>query len=183
MAEIEYRWMEPNEVVRIADIDRAETIRKGYRVENGRLEPLRVIWDSPAWTSDSDPHHSVDAQIHFCRSHLLKGGRMYGAFAGERLVGIGLVRWNVRPDVAQLAFLHVSNGYRREGIGDHIVQAINRAARESGAGAMYVSATPSESAVGFYLKHGFELAADPIPELLREEPEDIHMLLDLNADA
>jgi hypothetical protein len=48
---------------------------------------------------------------------------------------------------------------------------------------MYVSATPSESAVGFYLKHGFRLAIEPIPELFEEEPEDIHMLLDLKADA
>jgi hypothetical protein len=47
---------------------------------------------------------------------------------------------------------------------------------------MYVSATPSESAVGFYLRHGFTPVADPLPELFELEPEDIHMARRLLAD-
>lgn len=179
MKSIEYRWMEPDEVVRIADIDRTEIIRKGYRVKDGELEQLEVEWDSPAWTSKGNHPHSVEAQIDFCRGHLAKGGLMYGGFAEGQLVGVGLIRWDVRRNVAQLAFLHTSNGFRRQGIGDRIVQALITAAQERGDSGMYVSATPSESAVGFYLKHGFRLTIEPIPELFEEEPEDIHMLLDL----
>jgi hypothetical protein len=44
---------------------------------------------------------------------------------------------------------------------------------------VYVSATPSESAVGFYTSMGFTPTPDPIPELFALEPEDIHMIIDL----
>ena len=52
-------------------------------------------------------------------------------------------------------------------------------ARDGGARTLYVSATPSESAVGCYRRLGFEPTADPIPELLELEPEDVHMVLAL----
>ena len=45
---------------------------------------------------------------------------------------------------------------------------------------VYVSATPSESAVGFYKSLGFTLIAEPLPELFALEPEDIHMILKIN---
>jgi hypothetical protein len=38
-----------------------------------------------------------------------------------------------------------------------------------------VSATPSESAVGIYLRMGFEPVDEPLVELYELEPEDIHM--------
>ena len=40
---------------------------------------------------------------------------------------------------------------------------------------MVVSATPSESTVGFYRRRGFEPTAAPLPELLELEPEDVHL--------
>ena len=52
-------------------------------------------------------------------------------------------------------------------------------ARMAGAMALYVSATPSESAVGFYRRAGFKPTDTPHPDLLAEEPEDIHMILAL----
>jgi N-acetylglutamate synthase-like GNAT family acetyltransferase len=52
-------------------------------------------------------------------------------------------------------------------------------ARELGAIRVYVSATPSQSAVEFYRGLGFELVSEPLPELYALEPEDIHMILEL----
>ncbi len=50
-------------------------------------------------------------------------------------------------------------------------------AKAAGATSMYVSATPSGSAVGFYLSHQCRLA-DPVhPRLFAEEPEDIHLVV------
>ena len=37
------------------------------------------------------------------------------------------------------------------------------------------ASVPTESAVGFYLRQGFRPTAEPDPELLALEPEDIHM--------
>ena len=78
--------------------------------------------------------------------------------------------------MAQLALLHVSNGFRRNGIGNHLTRELIDEAKTFGADRVYVSSTPSGSAVGFYLSQGFELVDDVIPELFKLEPEDIHML-------
>jgi hypothetical protein len=48
---------------------------------------------------------------------------------------------------------------------------------------IYVSAVPSESAVGFYKSFGFDLVAEPLSELYELEPDDIHMILELDAPA
>jgi hypothetical protein len=41
---------------------------------------------------------------------------------------------------------------------------------------LYVSATPSESAVGFYTGQGFRPTEEVNEELFELEPEDIHMI-------
>ena len=178
MTDITYRWMEANEVIKIADIDRAETIRVGYAYSVGELQRMEVVWDSPAWSSD-DGEHSVAAQIRFCQDHLSRGARMYGAFDGERLAGIGIIQPEIDVETAQLAYLHVSNRYRRQGIGRRITDALIDEAKRGGAHKFYVSATPSGSAVGFYLSRGFFPTDAPIAALLELEPDDIHMIRDI----
>ena len=48
-----------------------------------------------------------------------------------------------------------------------------------GADQLYVSAVPSESAVGFYRSQGFRLADEVHPDLYELEPDDIHMIKEL----
>ena len=71
-----------------------------------------------------------------------------------------------------------------EGTGDHSVaghmelcaSAIAEGAVLFGATSVYVSATPTGSAVGFYLGRGCTLA-DPVhPALFADEPDDIHLV-------
>jgi GNAT superfamily N-acetyltransferase len=69
----------------------------------------------------------------------------------------------------------VSNGFRGEGIGVHLTQALEQIARDAGDRVMVVSATPSANTVGFYRGRGFAPSAEPLPELLALEPEDVHM--------
>jgi len=179
MNETTTRWMEPDELSLISQIDRSEVIRTGYVQRGEALEQLGVSWDSPAWAGEGFGEHSVAAQIRFCRGHLDRGGRVIGAFDGARLVGIGLFTPEIRPGLAQLAYLHVSRAYRRRGIGDRLAAEMISKARQGGAHQMYVSAVPSGSAVGFYLHLGFEPERKPLPELYALEPEDIHMTMDL----
>jgi ribosomal protein S18 acetylase RimI-like enzyme len=79
--------------------------------------------------------------------------------------------------VGQLGLLHVSNGYRRRGIASRLLEEVLVLARCDGATHLYVSATPSGSAVGFYLSKGFTPTSTPDPELLALEPDDVHMIL------
>jgi ribosomal protein S18 acetylase RimI-like enzyme len=83
--------------------------------------------------------------------------------------------------MAQLSYLHVSRAYRRKGIGVAITRQLLEHAIALGSRQVYVSAIPSESAVGFYMSFGFDLTTEPIPELYDLEPEDVHMVLELDA--
>ena len=179
MADLIFRPITENEIDRVRDIDRTEVIRTGYEMTDGRLTRLDVQWDAPPWNPEGDGDHSVAAHVEACRHYLECGGRALAAFDADRLVGIGILVPEIRPSLAQLAYLHVSNGYRRRGIGDQIVDQLFEWARESGAHRIYVSATPSGSAVGFYASRGFVPVSEPLPELFELEPEDIHMVAPL----
>jgi ribosomal protein S18 acetylase RimI-like enzyme len=72
--------------------------------------------------------------------------------------------------------LHVSRQARRQGVARRLTDEVVRLAREGGARELYVSATPSESAVGFYLRQGFRPTTRVDEVLYRLEPEDIHMV-------
>ena len=178
MTSTSYRWMDPDEVVRVGEIDRSERIRTGYEYRDGQLVKMDVNWDTPSFLMEGESEHTVGAQIEFCRGHLQQNARMFGAFDDDKLVGLGLVTPNIRPGIAQLAYLHVSNAYRRLGIGARITQELIEEAIRWGAKKVYVSAMPSGSAVGFYRSQGFEPVDTPIPELFDLEPEDIHMMMD-----
>jgi ribosomal protein S18 acetylase RimI-like enzyme len=104
------------------------------------------------------------------------GGVLLGAFDGDRLVGVAILRYKLTDTMAQLAVLHVSKDYRRHRIGQRLTQEVIRLAKADGARELYVSGTPSELALGFYRAQGFELARQPHAELYDLEPEDIHMV-------
>jgi GNAT superfamily N-acetyltransferase len=175
---LEYRRLQPGELAKIRDIDRSERVTLSYQVRRGKICPVAVDWDVPAFRPDGNDAHSVGAQIAFCERHLSAGACAIGAFDSGTLAAIGLMTPAIRPGIAQLAYLHVALAYRRTGVASRLFDELLRVARESGARQVYVSATPSESAVGFYQSRGFQLTT-PIPELYELEPEDIHMILDL----
>jgi predicted N-acetyltransferase YhbS len=79
-------------------------------------------------------------------------------------------------DQLQLKFLHVSKAYRKTGLGKQLFELARNTARERGAKMMYISATPSENTINFYLRLGCEVTPHPDPELFALEPEDIHLV-------
>ena len=50
MPDIQIRWMAPKELGRLADIDRSERVRLGYRMEEGQLLAEEVDWHVPNFT-------------------------------------------------------------------------------------------------------------------------------------
>jgi len=171
--------MDESDLYKYKNLDRSEVIRTGYEMQNGELVKTTVEWNVPSFFLEGEGEHSVAEQIQFCRSHLKKGGQMIGAFDGEKLIGVGLLTPEVRPEIAQLAYLQVTSVYRRMGIATRIVHSLIEWASIAGARQIYVSATPSESAVDFYLGEGFSPVDEPLPELFELEPEDIHMIKNL----
>lgn len=171
---IAYRRLTRGDLARIGDIDRTEQIDVLYVQHGERLERVEGDWSARAWL-EGEGEHSVGAQRAACERLLDDGAVALGAFDGSRLVGIGVVLPHLRPGLAQLAFLHVSAGYRAAGIGRRLSDELERIAREAGDTDIVVSATPSENTVRFYLGRGYAPLAEPLPELYELEPEDVHM--------
>lgn len=172
------RRLEPHDVSLVAAIDRSEHVDVEYRIEDGHLvEGPVVVADIPAWDAEGSGGHSVASHVSFCASVLAKGGALLGAFADDgEVMGLATVHPTFEPGLAWLATLHVSRPYRRQGAASALWAAGIALAREAGASSLYISATPTGSAVGFYLSRGSRLADPAHPELFSEEPDDIHLV-------
>jgi GNAT superfamily N-acetyltransferase len=172
---ITYRPFISADLPRIRDIDRGERIDVLYIQRRTRLEERHGDFDSPNWCSDGDGEHSYAKQQASVERLLASGAVALGAFDGERLVGLGVVVPHLRRVIAQLAYLHVSKGYRAGGVGKRLSDDLDRIARDGGDTEIVVSATPSRNTVRFYMARGYRPMAEPLPELFALEPEDVHL--------
>jgi len=170
-----FRNIGRDELSRIAEIDRQERIESLYEQHGVQLVERHGTWDAPAWDADGDGEHSVAAKVREAERHVEAGGVAVGAFANDRLAGIGIVLPHLRAQIAQLAFLHVSAPFRDGGIGSRLSDLLDQIARERGATEIVVSATPSAHTVRFYLANGYQPAEQPMAELVQLEPDDIHL--------
>jgi ribosomal protein S18 acetylase RimI-like enzyme len=179
---MEIRRLAPGDVALVASIDRSEHVEVHYRVEGSRLveAPIRMA-DIPPWDPEGFGSHSVARHIAFCASVIADGAALFGAFDHDGdLMGLATVHPRFEPGLAWLATLHVSRSHRRKGAASALWEAAVTLAEEAGARSLYVSATPTGSAVGFYLGRGCR-PADPVhPALFTQEPEDIHLIFPLD---
>ena len=179
---MDVRRLDPSDVGLIGSIDRSEHVEVQYRIEDGRLvEAPVLVADIPAWDPAGSGEHSVASHVAFCASAVADGAVLFGAFDdGGELMGLATVHPMFEPGLAWLATLHVTRAHRRRGAASALWDAGVALAREGGAASLYVSATPTGSAVGFYLSRGCRLADPAHPELLPHEPEDIHLICPLD---
>jgi len=166
--------MSPAELSRVEEIDVTESGHLLYHYREGKLETKRQAWhrgrrDAAIWGTYMKRWKAV----------LERGGVALGAFDGTRLVGMAVLEYHLTERMAHLVALFVSQDSRRQGIAARLTQEVMRLAKAQGAEQLYVSATPSESAIGFYLSQGFALAKQVHEELYALEPEDIHLLRQL----
>lgn len=101
-----------------------------------------------------------------------------GMFDSDQLIGIAVLSnqlFGDKSDFLQLKFLHVDNRYRKQGLGRQLFDTAATEAKKRRAGRLYVSATPTENTVNFYLGLGCHVLDNPDPALFKEEPEDIHL--------
>lgn len=162
----------------IAGIDRSEHVRVVYEVVDGRLREREgpvVPEHVPPWTAEGE-EHSVESHVAFCTPILARGGVLLASDDGT---GVTVVEPAFELGLAWLAWFHVSAPHRRRGVATAMWDAAADRARAADARRMYVSATPTGSAVGFYLSRGCVLADPPHGELFAHEPEDIHLVCTL----
>lgn len=172
---IEYRIMRREEIEKIRSINRAELIERVYYLRDGMLELKDEEYDMKGW-----PPGHIDKIVAGAYELFDSAGVLIGAFDNEDLVGITGVEnrfRGIRRDTLKMDILFVSRSYRKQGIGNRLVIEASKVASNMGARKLYISATPSENTVNFYLGVGCQLASEIDPELFELEPEDIHLEL------
>jgi GNAT superfamily N-acetyltransferase len=108
-----------------------------------------------------------------------RGGTFLGVFDDAQLIGIAVVDavpLGVLGDQVQLKYLYVSCTYRHAGVGTQLFEAARQVARTREAKFLYISATPTENTVNFYLRRGCRVATPADPKLFALEPDDIHLV-------
>lgn len=166
-----------SEVPYIWQIDRSEVIDKIYYLRKGKLVLKSEHHDMHGWPSGEPEHYTP-----FLMECFDRGGHFWGAFAGDLLVGAIVLENRFigsSKDTLQMKFLHVSSHLREQGLGRKLFILAAEKAVELGAKKMYISSTPSENTVNFYMNLGCILAEEIDEELFALEPEDIHLEFDL----
>lgn len=175
MKGFELRELSPGDLSRIGEVDRSEHVTVQYVVRDDALARETVDWHVPRWPQEGPEGFSVRGLVEQWRPVLSNGGLLLGAFSGRSLIGFAIHRPDLSPGVSELVALYVDHGARRRGVAGALLEEVERVARQEGARSLYASATPSESAVEFYLSKGFVLALHPNEELAAKEPEDIQL--------
>jgi N-acetylglutamate synthase-like GNAT family acetyltransferase len=106
-----------------------------------------------------------------------------GYFERDKLVGVAALDSEFigeNRDYLQLYFLHVDSKYRGAGIGNKLLTKVIIRAKKLMAKKLYISATPSQNTIDFYINIGCQLVSEPNPILYQLEPRDIHLELSLS---
>jgi predicted N-acetyltransferase YhbS len=165
------------EIEQIWGIDRSEVIENIYNFENGVLVLKPEHFEAQGWPSGEAEKYTPIFYDCFDR-----GGWFCGLFDEGKLVGTAILENKFigkNKEKLQLKFLHISRAYRNRGLGEQLFELARVMARQRGARRLYISATPSENTVNFYLRLGATLTEEPDPELFAFEPEDIHLECDV----
>jgi GNAT superfamily N-acetyltransferase len=159
-------------------ISRRELITQMYIQHQQRLELVDCFFDVQHWDSyhlENDPPK--------LKQLYEQGALFIGAFdAAEKLVGVSVVSNQIIADYPHAKLLHyfyVDADQQGKGIGAKLMQAAKESAKQLGAKQLYISATPSQRTVDFYIKHGAQPLSAPDQQLWQLEPEDIHLLCPL----
>jgi len=163
----------------LSSIDRSDYSSTWCEVEGGRVvlrkrEFRHVGFSRSQWDAIADEWKEMLA-----RGEML----LVGAYDDTRMVGVAGLDIGTRygPDGGLYNFgpIWVSREYRGRGIGRHLFEMVREIAQPMDIDGLYISATPVPGTVGFYRRMGCRLLRSPDPRLCAEEPEDIHMYLDL----
>ncbi|MBC8403445.1 MAG: GNAT family N-acetyltransferase [Candidatus Marinimicrobia bacterium] len=167
------RELQRAEIEKIWTINRGEVIENIYYFQNGNLILKPEHYNLHGWLPGEPEQYTPVLVDCFDR-----GGTFYGMFQNADLIGVAVLENKFigkNKDQLQLTFLHISRTYRKRGIGKILFKKAVEKAREMNAQKLYVSATPSENTVNFYINVGCVVTQEIDQELFELEPEDIHL--------
>ena len=167
------RALQRDEIHLLWQIDRREIIDNIYYLRDGKLVLEPEHFDMQGWPPGEAEHYT-----HILTDCYDRGGTFWGAFENEQIVGAAILENKFigsKQDTLQLKFLHVSRDQRKRGLGSKLFNLAVEKANSLGAKKLYISATPSENTINYYMRLGCVLAIEIDSELFALEPEDIHL--------
>jgi len=167
------RLLQRDEIPLIWQIDRREVIENVYYLRDGALVLVPEHYDIQGWPPCEAEHYTPILLDCYERD-----GTFWGVLENDALIGAAILESKFigsRQDTLQLKFLHVSRDYRKMGIASRLFKLAAEKAWALGARKLYISATPSEHTINYYLRLGCILADEIDAELFALEPEDIHL--------
>lgn len=172
-----YRILTREEIQGLRNIHRGEKIENFYYIKDDKLKLKNEFCNVGGW----DPEE-LESLIKRLYELYDRGGAIYGAFINRSIVGMVAIDNKFigeSRDQLKLDILYIDKDHRKKGIGKKLVDLTRITARELGASKLYISATPTQNTVDFYIGIGCELASEIDKGLFELEPEDIHLELKL----
>jgi predicted N-acetyltransferase YhbS len=170
-----------NEIPQVWLIDRSEVIHSFYGLEDGALKLKSAFEVVSGWPAGENELYTPILEACYDRQ-----GWFYALFDQQKIVAVVVLDSMLigqNKDQLQLKFLHVSCHYRSQGLGQYLFKLATREALKRKAKGLYISATPTENTVNFYLVLGCHLQSTPDAVLYQLEPEDIHLGYYFDSDA
>ena len=167
------RQLARHELENIWTIDRSEVHHHIYQWRDNQLVLTPAYFEAHGWAPGQVERDTPSLYACFDR-----GGWFYGLFDGDQLIAAVVLDNKFigpRKDLLQLKAMHVSCNYRGHGLGRRLFELAKEKARSRGAKGLYISATPSEHTIHFYLRLGCIVMPTPDPELFALESGDIHL--------
>lgn len=167
------RLLARHEIPQVWTIDRSETIHGFYQVVHGVLQFKPGFELVAGWPDGEAAQYTPILQVCYDR-----GGWFYALFDQDLMIAVVVLDAlfiGMHKNLLQLKFLHVGQQYRGQGLGQYLFELACQQSLRRGASGLYISATPTENTIKFYLALGCQLCTQPDQTLFELEPEDIHM--------
>jgi N-acetylglutamate synthase-like GNAT family acetyltransferase len=152
--------------------NRYQEVKRCYRKEDGKwiVKDIEYIenWDKL----------EIENKINGFLKIIDTGGYVFGAYENNKLIGFATLlnkRFGSKKQYVQLENMHVSFGYRNNGIGKELFKLCVEKAKELGIKKIYISANTSEDTQKYYLSIGCIDAEEINSELAEKEPYDRQM--------
>ena len=177
-SKLKIRTINRREIEQVKNIDRSEIVDKIYYLEAGQLKLKNEFYNIRSWQVSD-----LEKNIEHLYKIYDKGGYLVGCFDSNKLVGVAALDSEFignNRDYLQLYFLHVDSKYRRTRIGSKLLKKVANHAKKLMAKKLYISATPSQNTIDFYINIGCQLVSELNPDLYQLEPNDIHLELSLS---
>ena len=174
----QYRAMPPHELSRIGEVNRQEVVHAVFVPESdesgfgiiARLVEKEPPAKLPPWGAEG-----AASRAQAWEPILSGGGKLYGTFVDNRLVGFVLLGPKNADNSGEIAALFVDEAYRRLGVAGELLTWAEEQATALGMDSLYLYSNPTESAVKFYLNAGFGIVGLISKEIVPSLPGDVVM--------